>query len=142
MLRHLLRSVQPVDDFQDLAAWRAAVPALAQILRQSHGGPIVMPMTVWRRDYFVELSASLRAADNDDLRCFRLTASEQVLRARILGRDPHYGPHESGLEHLTSGLAMMRDPLFGEEVVTCNRSPAEVADIIVTALAAPVKHAP
>ena len=62
MLRHLLGSVEPVDDFQELAAWRAAVPALVRILRQSHTATLVMPMTVWRRDYFIDLAGALQAA--------------------------------------------------------------------------------
>jgi hypothetical protein len=133
MLRHLLRSLEPVDDFQDLAAWRAAVPALVRILRQPHPGTLVMPMTVWRHDYFIELTGALQAADGD-LRCYRLTACEQVLRARILGRDPVEGSHDWCLAHLSSGLAMMRDPLFGEEVATSDRSPEEVAEVIVARL--------
>lgn len=36
-----------------------------------------MPMTVWRRDYFIELAGALRAADGD-LRCFRLTACKHI----------------------------------------------------------------
>lgn len=94
---------------------------------------VVMPMTVRRRDYFIELASALRAADGD-LRCFRLTACEQVLRARILGRDPLEGSHEWCLGHLPSGLEMMRDRLFGQEVATCDRSPEEVAELIVAAL--------
>ena len=133
MLRHLLGSVEPVDDFQDLAAWRAAVPALVRILRQSHTATLVMPMTIWRRDYFIELAGALQAADGD-LRCYRLTACEHVLRARILGRDPVEGSRDWCLAHLTSGLAMMRDPFFGEEVATSDRSPPKVAELIVATL--------
>ncbi len=133
MLRHLVWSVEPVDDFQGLAAWRAAVPAPVLILRQSHTATLVMPMTVGRREYFIELAGALQAADGD-LRCYRFTASEQVLRARILGRNPAEGSHAWCLAHLTSGLAMMRDPLFGEEVATSDRSPDEVAELIIATL--------
>jgi hypothetical protein len=57
----MYRSVEPVDDFQDLQAWRAAVPALVRVLRQSDAATLVMPMTVWRRDYFTEIMTGLRA---------------------------------------------------------------------------------
>jgi hypothetical protein len=75
---------------------------------------------------------ALRAAD-DDVRCFCLTACEQVLRARILGRDPLEAAHEWSLRHLPTGLSMMEDPLFGEQVATCEPSPDEVAGLIVGA---------
>jgi hypothetical protein len=74
MFRDMYRSVEPVDDFQDLQAWRAAVPALVRVLRQSNAATLVMPMTVWRRDYFTEILTALRDAD-DDVRCFRVSHS-------------------------------------------------------------------
>ncbi|MBV9599551.1 MAG: AAA family ATPase [Chloroflexi bacterium] len=129
MLCEMYRSVEPVEDFQDLQAWHAAVPALVRVLHPSHAAPVVMPMTVWRRDYFTEIMTALRAAD-DDVRCFCLTACEQVLRARILGRDPLEATHEWSLRHLPTGLRMMQDPLFGEQVATCERSPDQVVGIV------------
>jgi hypothetical protein len=76
----------------------------------------------------------LRAAD-DDVRCFCLTACEQVLCARILGRDPLDAAPEWSLRHLATGLRMMHDPLLGEQLATCERSPDQVAGLIVAATA-------
>jgi hypothetical protein len=134
MLRHSTRSVEPVDDFQDLSVWRRLVPEVSRALRQQYPGQtVVMPMTVWRHDYFDELSKALRS--NDDLRCFRLTASQATLRRRILDRPSAEGPHDWCLKHLPAGLALMADARFGEEIVTEGRNPHEVAEAIVTLLA-------
>jgi hypothetical protein len=91
-------------------------------------------MTVWRRDYFDELIAALRRVD-DNLRCFRLTAAESVLHARILNSDPADGPNDWRLAHLPAGLALMRDAAFGEEIATDERDPDHVAEAILLALA-------
>ncbi len=133
MLRRMVGDVDPVWDFQDLAAWRALVPETARLLRDSYRRTLVMPLTVWRRDYFDELAAALRMVDND-LRCFRLTAAERVLRARIIGRPISEGPHDWCIAHIPTGLALMRDAAFGEAVTTDSRSPDQVAEAIVAAL--------
>jgi hypothetical protein len=56
MLRRMIGDVDPVSDFQDLAAWRGLVPEAARLLRDLYRCTLVMPMTVWRRDYFDELA--------------------------------------------------------------------------------------
>jgi hypothetical protein len=129
MLRRIVGDVDPVSDFQDLAAWRALVPETARLLRDSYQCTLVMPLTLWRRDYFEELATALRKVD-DDLRCFRLTAAEQVLRARIIGRPTSDGPHDWCMAHLPTGLELMRDATFGEEVTTDDRSPDQIAEVI------------
>ena len=69
-----------------------------------------------------------------DVRCFRLTASEAVLRSRIINRPAAEGSHEWCLGHLPTGLALMRDAFFGEEMTTLERSPAQVAEAITATL--------
>jgi hypothetical protein len=133
MLRQIVGGIDPVEDFQDLRTWRALVVDTARLLRATYRRVLVMPMTVWRQEYFDAVFAGLRCADAD-LRCFRLTASEEVLRARILRRPDADGPHEWCLAHLSSGLELMRDPRFGEEIPTDDRGPDETAEAILSAL--------
>lgn len=135
-LRHLVRGVDAADDFQDLAAWPAAVVANARALREAYGRSLVVPMCLWRRDRFAAITEGLRRVD-PDLACFRLTASEATLRARILGRPDAEGPHAWCLAHLASGLAAARDPRFGTEVSTEGRDPDEVAAEVLRVLALP-----
>ena len=133
MLRQVASAIDPVEDFQDLYAWRLLVPETVRVLRAAYASTIVMPMTVWRRDYFNELAAALRRVDTD-VRCFRLMAAEDVLRARIMGRPATDGNHDWCLGHLRTGLALMRDPAFGEAVATDTRSPDQVADAVALAV--------
>jgi hypothetical protein len=141
MLRRIIERVDPVFDFQDLAAWRAVVPETARLLRESYGCTLVMSMTVWRRYYFDELFASLRKIDAD-LRCFRLTAEERVLRARIIGRPASESPHDWCLMHLAAGMKLMRDTAFGEDVKTDGRSPDQIAEVIAAAVEKRGRHDP
>jgi len=82
ILRRVLGPIKKVDDFQDYALWRELVVAVARVLRAASARTLVVPMTVWRREYFDPIAAGLRRVD-PDLRCFRLTASERELARRI-----------------------------------------------------------
>jgi hypothetical protein len=130
VVRAVVRPFRAVPDYQNLAAWRWLVPQGARLVRLGARGPLVVPMTVWRRDYFQQLTDGLRRVD-PDLRCVQLTASEETLRGRILARPETQGGHGWSLSHLPTGLAMARDPAFGAPVRTDGRSPAEVADAVL-----------
>jgi len=137
MLRRIVGRIHPVEDYQDLRLWRTLVVEMAGQLRREYASILVMPMTVLRRDYFDELSAGLLDAD-PDLRCFRLIASEAVLRTRIMDRPASNGPHDWCLAHLPAGVELMGDASFGECVHTDGLSPAQVADQILAAVGRPL----
>jgi hypothetical protein len=130
LLRQMVGAIDPVSDFQDLLAWRELVVDTARVLCQTYRRTLVMPMTVWRQAYFDELLEGLRRAD-PDIRCFRLMASEAVLRARILGWPTTEGAHDWCLAHLPSGLHLMQDSRFGHAVPTDDRTPGDVAAAII-----------
>jgi deoxyadenosine/deoxycytidine kinase len=132
-LRYVLDPVEKVDDFQDYALWSKMVVEGARMLKDEYGGTLIMPMTVWRREYFAKLTYDLKRV-TPDLRCFRLTASEDVLKQRIFSRPDEEGSHEWCLSHLEVGLAASQDPTFGVEIPTDNRTPKEVADAIMDEL--------
>jgi hypothetical protein len=56
------------------------------------------------------------------------------LRSRILTRLDEEGSHEWCLSHLDVGLVASRDPAFGVEIQTDNRTHADVADQILKKL--------
>jgi hypothetical protein len=116
------------EDYQDLAIWRRLVPVGARLYRLRYR-TLVMPMTVWRRDYLDELVDGLRGAD-EDLRLFQLTAPADEIRARVLGRPDARGSHAWWWSHLESGLAMANDTAFGEPIDTAGLSPLQVASAI------------
>jgi predicted kinase len=133
VLRRVGRPVIKVGDYQDLSLWRGLTVWGAWVLRRTRR-TLVVPMAVWRRDYFAHFLGGLHRADSD-VRCFRLTATEQTLRQRILASsDAAARPWR--LDHLTSGLAAAADPAFGTEVSTEGRTPTEVVDAVLQLLAA------
>ena len=132
-VRSLVSPVEQVDDYQDLALWRILVVEVAQLLAATYGRPLVIPMAVWRRDYFDFITGELRRVD-PNLICLRLTASEEVLRQRILARPDAEGSHAWCLAHMETGLAASSDPTFGMEIRTDGRTPTEVVDTIMTVL--------
>lgn len=69
-----------------------------------------------------------------DPESFRLTATKDSLRARILGRADEEGPHDWCLTHLPVAMAAFRDEESGSEITTDGSWPAEVASAILLAL--------
>jgi hypothetical protein len=132
-LRTVIRPFKPVPDYQDLLLWRLLVPQAARLLLLTGRDPLVMPMTVWRRDYHARITCALRRIDAD-LRCIQLTASEETLRRRILSRSNSKGGHAWCLAHLPSGLAMAHDPAFGLPIPTDGAPPSAVVDAILALL--------
>lgn len=134
-VRQLVMPVEQTNDFQDFVLWRTLVVEVARHLKERYGRTLVIPMTIWRRQYFETITTGLRRID-PDLNCFRLTASKDILESRILSRPDSKGPHEWCLVHLEVGLAASRDPAFGVEVQTDGYTPIEVAQTIIDLLAA------
>jgi hypothetical protein len=130
ILRRVLRPVKKADDFQDYALWRGLVVAVAHALRVASARTLVIPMTVWRRDYFDPMVAGLRRVD-PALRCFRLTASEDELVRRISSDSEDAGAYGWRMSHARVCLGAYRDPAFGVEVPTDGLAPPEVADRIL-----------
>ena len=133
----LVRSLgRSYEDYQDDPVWRRLVVAVAGALHSDVSARLVVPMTLWRTEYHAEIVGGLRSVD-PDVRLFRLAASEDVLRARILTRRDADGPHEWCLRHVASGVAAMRDERFGSQIPTDGRTPDEIADEIAARVSGP-----
>lgn len=103
--------------------------ALHDALRRDYKQPLIVPMTVWRVDVWRHLRDGFHEADSE-LRAFRLTASEETLRARILGRPDDEGPHGWCLRHMPVAMAALRKEEYGTEIRTDERTPDEIAAVI------------
>ncbi len=75
----LVRQWPGVDDFQDLPEWRKAV--VEDAVERAGTGDLVIPMTIWRLEYYREIMDGLKGAT--EVRPFRLTASEATMIERI-----------------------------------------------------------
>jgi adenylate kinase family enzyme len=127
ILRATLGKIERVSDYQDHRLWPRLTVEGARLLWVTSRRPLVIPMTIARRDRFDFITSRLRRI-NPDLLCVRLTASREVLKQRILGSSE--GQHWR-LDHLDEGMALSGDPAFGQEIPTEGRIPAEVADVIM-----------
>lgn len=136
-LRGVLGPVKKVNDSEYYALWRKlVVVVVARMLRAASARTSVIPMTVWRRDYFDPIVAGLRRVDTD-LWCFRLTASERELTRRIASDTEDAGAYGWRMSHLGVSLGASRDPAFGAEVPTDGLTPTEVAGRILESAGTP-----
>lgn len=108
-------------DYQDVAAWRRLTRCAVTLA--SRRGPVVVPMTVLRRDVFEELTHGARV--------FALVASPETMARRIAGGDE---ARRWRSQHLDRGLAAFATAELGEPVPTDGRTPEEVADAIMERL--------
>ena len=136
VLQRVPGPVKKANDFQDYALWRKLVVAVARVLRAASAKTLVIPMTVWRRDYFDPIVAGLRRVD-PDLRCFRLTASKDELVRRISSDSEDPGARGWRMSHAEVCTNASKDPAFGAEVRTDGLVPAEVADQILQSAGSP-----
>jgi hypothetical protein len=130
ILQRVLDPLKKIDDFQDYALWRRLVVGGAHLLRKASARTLVIPMTVWRHDYFDPIIAGLRRVD-PDLSCFRLTASRDVLMDRISSDAEDREAYGWRTSHVEVCMNASRDPAFGTEIRTDDRTIVEVADRIL-----------
>ena len=126
----LSRTSPGVADFQDLPAWRSAV--VEDAVDRVGNGDLVIPMTIWRLEYYREIMDGLKGAD--EVRPFRLTASEATMRERILNDGKERRAAEWRLDRLASGIDAFEDTAFGDHVATDGRTPDKVAELILVTL--------
>jgi hypothetical protein len=81
----LWKWLPPDDDFQDLPSWRELVVATALSLRRHHTDTLIVPMSLIRDAYRVEILGGLADAGEEVLHVF-LEADVAVLGERIDAR--------------------------------------------------------
>jgi AAA domain len=79
---HRLLPERARGDFQDLPQWRSAVLATLIQAEGACDGPLIVPMTIVRDDYFDEIVGGLRS-DGVDVRHYTLIATRETLRSRL-----------------------------------------------------------
>ncbi|MBA3944061.1 MAG: AAA family ATPase [Herpetosiphonaceae bacterium] len=131
-VRHLVSSVEQAADYQDHLLWRILTVEVARLVQVSDGGSLIVPMTITRPDYYTSIMDGFRRVD-PDLVCVCLMASPDTLHARILASSDVRAVAWR-LDHIQQGLTALHDPLFGTAIPTDDRSPTEVADIIMSLL--------
>lgn len=88
LLGFALRKMLPAgarSDFQDLPQWRSAVVDTLQQAEAAQPGPVLVPMTIVRDEYFEEIVGGLRGR-GVEVRHYALLASPETLRERLSTR--------------------------------------------------------
>lgn len=126
------------DDFQDIELWRRSAVAGARLFRLVARGPLIVPMTFSRRDYFEEVAEGVRRFD-PELRAFCLKASLATIRRRLAGRGTKTeGPGSEWIaRRIAECVEAHRDTHFGEPVETEDHTAREVAEEIMERLRQP-----
>lgn len=118
-------------NYQDLAAWRAGVHEVLDLVAREHCGPVIVPMTVTDECYFEQTVGRLRQ-DGHDVRHFALLADRATVLRRIgrrtLGPAGRADPWATG--RLDDCLARLSEPVFAEHVRTDELTAPQVADTI------------
>ncbi len=128
---------QPVSDFQHWPPWRPLVVATATELARFTGQHLIAPQTILVRAYLEQIFAGLRDAGLDVFHVL-LDASEEVLRQRIQGSAEAQAWRLDHLaEYRSSRAWMIRAADL--TVDTGRRTPAEIADQIVSSLPEPMR---
>ena len=127
MLRdHVVPASLYPGDFQDLALWRAFTRDAVSEVAARHHGPVVVPMTVARRDYFAEIVDAIRA--RQPLYHFTLMASRsEILRREQMRPDETGGWSAKTIDRVLPELA---DPRYAEHIDAERLGPHEIADLI------------
>jgi AAA domain len=136
LLGFALRRVLPPEvqpDFQDLPQWRSGVIETLRAAEEAHAGPVLVPMTIVRDDYFDEIVGGLRSR-GVDVRHYALIASAETLRRRLSTRIAFVA---SGLRRETWAMrqiprcvAALSQDRYAVHVETDYRTPDEVVEWI------------
>ena len=122
-------------DFQDLPQWRSAVLATLIQAEAACDGPLIVPMTIVRDDYFDEIVGGLRS-NGLDVRHYALTATPETLRRRLRLRHAHLVGRAlrrdetwaiGQIERCVNALSGER---YATHVPTDRESPDEVVEMI------------
>ena len=107
-------------DYQDVALWRRLV--VRQVRRAARKGPVVVPMTIVRRDVLDEVIGRL-----DGVRLVALVAPRDVIAARADADRLDPGAKQWRLDNLDRCVTAFADPSFGEHV-DATRPPEAIAE--------------
>ena len=135
-LAAIVRPVETFTDFQDLTAWRPLVVETARVLKQVYGRTLIIPMTLWHRPYFEEITTGLRGID-PHFHHFCLTARKETLSQRLALRQQEHTEQALAWiqERFDRCVAAFASPAFATHIPTDERNPAEIVEDILTQLA-------
>jgi len=131
-VQNILEPFEKHDDFQHYPEWRKLTIETARQIIKRHKRDLVIPMTIWRSEYFTEVTDGLKKLD-PDFRHFSLLASIDIVYDRLQARGIKKGSwaHKQAVK----AVPALELPLFAEHVRTDRISANKVGDYILSTLA-------
>ena len=128
-LRNILGEVDPQpEDFQHYKLWRDLTVETAKCLLGEYGKVLIVPMTIWRKEYFDEVIIKLRAIDREVFH-FCLIASPSVIKKRLHERGTMPGSWAE--KQIKDSLSAFEDSDYEVKIGTDDMGPTEVVDEIL-----------
>ncbi len=124
-LRAVLTPIDPRDDFQDYPLWRELTVLTARRLWESYGRTLIIPMSIWREDFFHEVLGGLRALPVP-VRHVCLTAPAETVYARLRQRGVR--PGDWAWQRVEPCVQAFVSPRFDIRLATEGKSVEQVAD--------------
>lgn len=131
-LRNVLGKIDPKDDFQQYPQWRSMTVETVRLLRRDYGRDLIIPMTVWRREFFDEIMTGLKDIE-PRLHHFTLMASRETIRKRLNQRGDT--TDAIGYVQAEESIPALSSPAFATHIDTEANTPEETVKIILAAIA-------
>lgn len=128
-LRNILQSVEKHDDFQHYPEWRKVTIEVARQIKARHHLNLIIPMTIWRPEYFLEVTKGLKDIDKD-FKHFCLVASMETIHQRLDTRGEQK-PGSWAHQQAEAAIPSFASPIFAEHLDTEKNTPEELVKIIL-----------
>lgn len=129
-------------DFQDIPQWRSGIVDTLQQAERAARGPVIVPMTIVRDDYFDEIVGGLRGR-GVDVRHFALSATPETLKRRLRSRLSTIVGFEDtfALSNIDRCVAALRGDRYATHVPTDDLSIDQVVERIAADAGLPLTGA-
>jgi hypothetical protein len=122
-------------DFQNLPQWRSGVLTTLIQADAACAGPLIVPMSIVREDYFDEIIGGLRST-GVDVRHYTLTATRETLHRRLRARGAYLlakalrRDETWAIQQIERCVTALADARYATHVPTDDRTPDEVVEFI------------
>lgn len=132
MLQRIIQPIAWSGDFQDYPMWRSLVVETAKGLLQNYNRTLVMPMTIWRDDYFNEVMSGLNSLDSD-VHHFCLIAPGETIRRRLRERG-NQDENDWVFKQIDHCVSAFKAEQFEKKIDSADKTPEEITQIILDSL--------
>lgn len=132
MLRHIIPDDiklegEKTGDFQDLEMWKPLTVEVARQLRKTYGKDLIVPMTIYNKDYFNAIHGGFLQID-PKVYHFCLTARKETIHQRLIERGEEEG--NWCFVQTDKCLTGFEDACFEQFISTEDTGIEEIADYI------------